>query len=462
MKLTPKIKRSRLIKKYKFNLRHYALYNNRLRINNKTIITSLRLIKLYYIKKPYIFKNKTSKGNVTELLTNSSTIDNNIRLLTYKSLIEDNFKLRHLGSIDQYKDINSISYKELTLEDTKLIDALIFIDSYFNSNNKTLQVLPVNITKVSDSKTNKITSNNNFSLSNKKGYTKTNSIVTKTSFINSISPFNSQIAQSKNIMYFFNKKNNYNIFKNEKNIDAILEGAFLSMNSFISKAYFSVKPNSILINLFFFWRSLEEEELLNLIRRSTIKNNRKNTISKKINKFKSHKRISLFSLKRQLKRKLKFSRKFSKFAIIFEKKIKKLTWVLTKLLRKRVDFQLTRIYYPQNESNILASLLGFLGFWIKFNRLILLLIQKVNFKMRKKRTLKLKYRFIPSVVTGLNIRLAGRISKFRSNNRVRTSKWQLGNSARNVQNLKVNSKFTNKNRGGVFNININHNATVLN
>ena len=62
-------------------------------------------------------------------------------------------------------------------------------------------------------------------------------------------------------MYFFNKKNNYNLFKNEKNIDAILEGAFLSMNSFISKAYFSVKPNSLLINLFFKSRFLDFKEI---------------------------------------------------------------------------------------------------------------------------------------------------------------------------------------------------------
>ena len=461
--ITPDIKRTPLIKKYNFKFRHYYLYNNRLIKNNKRIVSSLRLIKLYEMKKLYNLKNKTS--NTTDLLNNSSVTDNNTSLFMYKSLIEDKFKLNNLGSIDQYKDINSIYYKELNIEDKKLIDALIFIDSNFNSSSQTLQVLPGNITKVSDSNANKIISNNIFNISNKKALnlsntsnTKTNSIVTKTSYINSISPFNSQIAGSKNLMYFFNKKNNYNLFKNEKNIDAILEGAFLSMNSFISKAYFSVKPNSILINLFFFWKSLEEEKLLNLIRRS---NKRRNSIRNNTNNFNSKKRISLYSLKNELERKLKFSRKFSKFAIIFERKIKKLSWVLTKLLRKRVDFQLTRIYYPQNESNILASLLGFLGFWIKFNRLIFLLISKVNFRMRYKRTLKLKYRFIPSVVSGLNIRLAGRISKFRSNNRVRTSKWQLGNSARNVQNLKINSKFTNKNRGGVFNININHNSTVI-
>jgi len=54
-------------------------------------------------------------------------------------------------------------------------------------------------------------------------------------------------------MFNFNKKNNYNIFKNEKNIGIILESAlFASLDSLISKAYFSAKPNSILINLFFY------------------------------------------------------------------------------------------------------------------------------------------------------------------------------------------------------------------
>lgn len=79
-----------------------------------------------------------------------------------------------------------------------------------------------------------------------------NLIMTKQNLIRNITPFDSELLYSKNIMYNFNKRNSYNLFKNEKNIYSILESAFLSMESLISKAIFSVKPKNILINLFFF------------------------------------------------------------------------------------------------------------------------------------------------------------------------------------------------------------------
>ena len=68
---------------------------------------------------------------------------------------------------------------------------------------------------------------------------------------------------------------------------------------------------------------------------------------------------------------------------------------------------------------------------------------------------------VPSVITGMNVKLAGRVSKVRSNNRTRTKKWQLGNLTRSVNTLKVNNRFTNKSINGVFSINVNSNAIII-
>ena len=177
-----------------------------------------------------ILNNKSNlpntEGNVN--IDNRVTMMNEkfIQLSNNKSLIEDNFKLRHLGPIDQYKDTHSLLYKTLSIEDKKLIDALIFIDSFSQN---TIQV-----------ETNQAITTPQIPL------------MTSQKLMKSILPFNSNLSQSNYIMFNFNKKNNYNIFKNEKNIQAILEAAFLSMGGLISKAYFSVKPNSILINLYFY------------------------------------------------------------------------------------------------------------------------------------------------------------------------------------------------------------------
>lgn len=83
-------------------------------------------------------------------------------------------------------------------------------------------------------------------------HNKKNLLMTNMNLINFINPFNSNLAQSNSIMFFFNKKNTFNIFKNGKNIAVILEAAFYAMNSLISKACISAKPDSIMINLFFF------------------------------------------------------------------------------------------------------------------------------------------------------------------------------------------------------------------
>ena len=119
-------------------------------------------------------------------------------------------------------------------------------------------------------------------------------------------------------MRSFNKKNTYNILKNEKNIFAILEAAFLSMESLISKTFFSVKPNNILINLFFYWKPfIKNYNPLNKNNKSYFNNLRKN---------------------------IYYSKNHSKFAIIFENKLKSLSILLTKVLNKTVHFQFTRIY----------------------------------------------------------------------------------------------------------------------
>ena len=61
-----------------------------------------------------------------------------------------------------------------------------------------------------------------------------------------------------------------------------------------------------------------------------------------------------------------------------------LTRVLTILLNKQVNFQFTRIYYPYNESRIMAEFMGFLSFFFKFNFIILQLYRKIIFKIRNK------------------------------------------------------------------------------
>jgi hypothetical protein len=215
----------------------YLIQNRNNIQNNKTRIKLVKLlIKLgnlnitnlveTKIKNPTININKLMNNFIDNIEKDKLQIKQNFnqdKFIQYsqnKSFIESTFKVRNVGDISLYKDINSPAYKSLSIEDKKLIDALIYIDLYLSQNNKE-------------------TNNSNL-------------IMSKKSFIKYINPFSVELARSKHIMYHFNKQNNYNLVKNDKNIGAILQGAFLSMDSLISKAYFTVKPKSIVINIFFF------------------------------------------------------------------------------------------------------------------------------------------------------------------------------------------------------------------
>ena len=198
-----KLKRLQLLNRIRRNKDRTPILSNYLK---KIVPLFVKFIKLNAYKN-YI---KTKEENLNQLLHR-------------KSLIEYNFKVKYINSIEYYKNRNSLLYKSLPIEDKKLINFLLYIES---------KVLNLNLNK------NK---NKNINL-----------LLTKKSLVKILTTFDSNELYSKNIVYNFKKGNTYNIYKNEKNIFSILESSFLSMDSLISKAIFSIKPKNIIINLFFF------------------------------------------------------------------------------------------------------------------------------------------------------------------------------------------------------------------
>ena len=277
-------------------------------------------------------------------------------------------------------------------------------------------------------------------------------LMTKKNFIKSINPFDLNLAHDYNLMFNFNKKNNYNIFKNRNNIEDILEAAFFSMDSLISKIFLEVEPTKIVINLYFFWKPSQESQKILSKRKTNIllpweKNNR-------------HKGIMEFILPRR--RGLYLGNKFSRFAYIFVKNLKSLSLILTKLLKKTVDFEITRIYYPYKDSNILAFFLGFLSFWVKFFKVHRRIRQNVTFSIKRKRMLKLKVQYIPSAVTGITIKLNGRLAAVRAKRRANSKIAYWGSLARSNNKLKMKSRMVLKNVAGAYTYNIFNNSTVFN
>jgi hypothetical protein len=226
-------------------------------------------------------------------------------------------------------------------------------------------------------------------------------------YIKLISPLNSNLISVSNNIYTFTNKSYKKFNKNITNLYLICKSAFLNMSSIISKPIISINPNLIKITLFYYWKPLR-------------------------------KKYTKSSLQ-------------SKFLILHYDKLEKLVSLLSKLFNKSVELELIRIYSPQNESNILANLIGILSNFIKFRYIQMKLFKVSKTKFNKRR---FSYNKIPSFLSGFYLKLAGRVLTQKIQRRVKSKIIQKGSLARTRAELININRFINKNKRGVFSITI--------
>lgn len=233
-------------------------------------------------------------------------------------------------------------------------------------------------------------------------------------YIRLLSPFNSKLASYTNHFYTFTNRPYKQINKNLNNIYTICKSAFLNMSSIISKPIILINPNLIKITLFYYWKPLR-------------------------NKYYN-------------------SNLHSNFVILYYNKLENLINLLSQLFGKSVELELIRIYSPKNESNILANLIGILSNFIKFRY-----IHKKLFKVRKNKKVNTGFsnRYNkPSILSGIYLKLAGRVLTQRLQRRVKSKIVQKGSLARtNTRVININ-RFVNKNKRGTFSITIKTGQTI--
>jgi hypothetical protein len=226
-------------------------------------------------------------------------------------------------------------------------------------------------------------------------------------YIKLISPFNFKLASISNHIYTFTNKSYKQINKNLHNLYIICKSAFLNMSSIISKPIISINSNLIKITLFYYWKPLRKKYFKSSV--------------------------------------------YSKFWILHYYKLENLVKLLSKLFNKSVELELIRIYSPQNESNILANLIGILSNFIKFRYIHMKLFKVSKTKIFKKRFSNKK---IPSFLSGIYLKLAGRVLTQKIKRRVKSKIIQKGSLARANTDLINTNTFFNKNKRGVFSITI--------
>ena len=237
-----------------------------------------------------------------------------------------------------------------------------------------------------------------------------NTFVSK--YLKSFSKFNLDIATSQFLVYKFNN----NKQKIISNITSILKNSFYSMYSIISRPVLEISPNKVTINLFFF----------------VSRNKNRRQIGSSYNNL--------------------------KFLSTNHKQLQFLCINLSKYLKKPVELELIRLYYPYNDSQILANSIGQLSKNIR-NRFRTLVDNTFNFSKIKNPTKMIMLKnsrisILPSFLTGIKIRLGGRLLSQKVVPRFTVQTFQEGSLARTKANVVTSSRFTHKNKRGTFSITV--------
>ena len=217
-------------------------------------------------------------------------------------------------------------------------------------------------------------------------------------YLKSFTTLDIELAQNQSILYEFNSKTlNSKILNN--NVSKILEYSFFEMSSVISRPYFYVTPKNVIINLFYFV----------------------------INKELSNK----------------------KFLNINLEKLEGLSAKLSKFFKKPIKLDLTQIYSISNNSKILALILGKLGLKRKnsFTRIIGKLLKPQSKKIFFRNTQISRF---STILTGVNIKLGGRLMRGKIVPRRTVKKIQYGSLARSKSNYVTTARLTQKNKRGSF------------
>jgi hypothetical protein len=260
------------------------------------------------------------------------------------------------------------------------------------------------------------------------------------------------IDYSNFIGFNFNRENNKFI----PNIYNLLANSFKSMYSLISKPVLIFNNNKIIIQLFYYLF------IPNILK------------SKKIYKFGNKRRKNLriyLTWKKRRNRIKKLYRNFRKINIntriklrklsiynitqIFPNKFKFLCEILSNLFKKNVELELIRLHYPYNDSNILANLLAIMINKIKLRIIVKRIFGKAVLKNKKLSSTKTnKLEIIPAFLSGINIKVGGRLLNNKMVPRKTVKIIRRGAVAKGKINYLDVARFTTKNKRGAYSITV--------
>ena len=156
-----------------------------------------------------------------------------------------------------------------------------------------------------------------------------------------------------------------------------------------------------------------------------------------------------------------FKENFIYFNVLetFKKEFNALTLILEKFFNSSVQLEITRIYYPFFDSNILAQLIALNGKIFGLFKILRFLSRKMhisnpNNSSGKTELSPYKINSLVSKLSGFKIKVAGRFYNKKIIPRKTVYTIQRGNLARGVIDFVDTSRYTNKSKRGSFSITI--------
>jgi len=163
---------------------------------------------------------------------------------------------------------------------------------------------------------------------------------------------------------------------------------------------------------------------------------------------------------RKINRKAFKNKNFSLLFSMFNRiKFNALIYYLEKYFKCPVQLEITRLYNPAHDSNILAHIIGLSGKKYRFWKIMKYIYRKT--KIYKSSLKFMKFNFypsqiykLPSYLSGVKVRLAGRFHKHRIIPRKTVTISQKGSLSRSVVDYAESSRFVNKSKRGSFSLTV--------
>jgi hypothetical protein len=420
----------KILKKLKYQILITQNFNNYLKTNNNVFIYLNYIFSLYLESRNS--KYATINNKLVENITNTNMEE------FYKNLLLTN--IYKLNLVNKWNFIQ-IEHTIKSIIKNKKFD--------YKTDSISIKSNPISMVYF---KNKNFVTQNNLSYFNTPILNKYLQVMSKYNMTNK----NIYIYYSNIIGFKFINDNN----KLFNNIYKLLAYSFKSMFCLISKPVFVVTPNKIIIQLFYYLfipNILKAKKFFNIVKKNRKKNLRFYLIWKKRNRNRKrlYRKIRKFRLSTRIKLRKLYLYNITK---IFPNKFKNLCEILSNLFQKSIEFNLIRLHYPYNDSNILANLLA-----IFINKIKLRIIAKrlfgkavikykTNNKSSNNKTNKLK--IIPAFLSGINIKVAGRLLNNKKVPRKTVKTVRRGAVSKGKINYLDVARYTNKNKRGAYSITV--------